>query len=75
MANERLKEVLERVLTWPPQRQEDAAEVLRLIEEHDRSPYGLNEEQAAEVRRRLAESDSTTLTLAKLDERLRRLGV
>jgi len=75
MTNDRLKEVLERVLTWPPQRQEDAAEVLRLIEEHDKSPYRLNDEQAAEVRRRLAEADPATLTLAKLDERLRRLGV
>jgi len=75
MANDRLKEVLERVLTWPPQRQEDAAEVLCLIEAHDKSPYRLSDEQAAEVRRRLAEADPTTLTLAKLDERLRRLGV
>lgn len=49
--------------------------MLRLIEEHDKSPYGLNAEQAAETRRRLAEQKPSTLTLAQLDERLRRLGV
>ena len=49
--------------------------MLRLIEEHDKSPYRLNDEQAAELRRRLADENPPALTLAKLDERLRRLGV
>jgi len=75
MTKDQVKEVLDRVLNWPRQRQEDAAEVLRLIEEHDKSPYRLNDEQAAELRRRAAEKNPTTITLAKLDERLRRLGV
>lgn len=42
-----VKQALDRVLSWPAQRQEDAAEMLRLTEEHDKSPYGLNAEQAA----------------------------
>ena len=75
MTRDQVKQALDRVLSWPAQRQEDAAEMLRLIEEHDKSPYGLNAEQAAETRRRLAEQNPSTLTLAQLDERLRRLGV
>lgn len=75
MTRDQVKQVLDRVLNWPAQRQEDAAEMLRLIEEHDKSPYRLNAEQAAETHRRVVEKDPSTLTLAQLDERLRRLGV
>jgi hypothetical protein len=70
-----VKAILDRVLTWPQERQADAAELLILIEEHDKSPYGLSDAQAAEVRRRLEETDEPTVTLSELDERLRRLGV
>jgi hypothetical protein len=75
MTKEQVKAVLDRVLDWPEERQEDAAEMLRLIEQHDSSPYRLNDEQAAEVRRRLADKDAPSLTLTQLDARLRRLGV
>lgn len=75
MTKEQVKAVLDRVLDWPEQRQEDAAEVLRLIEQHDSSPYRLSGEQEAEVRRRLADKSTKSLTLSELDERLRRLGV
>ncbi len=75
MTKQQVKEVLDRVLTWPADRQEDAAELLKLIEEHDRSPLGLSEEQAADLRERLAEENPATLTLDELDQRLRRLGV
>ncbi len=75
MTRDQVKRVLDRVLSWPEQRQEDAAEMLRLIEEHDKSPYRLSDQQSAEVSRRLADKNPPTLTLAKLDERLRRLGV
>jgi len=75
MTKDQVKEILDRVLTWPQQRQEDAAEMLKLIEKHDNSPYRLSEDQAAEVRRRLAEDRPKTLTLDEWDERLRRLGL
>jgi hypothetical protein len=75
MTKDQVKEVLDRVLDWPEERQEDAAELLRLIETHDRSPYRLTEEQRAELRRRIAETDAPSLTLIELDVRLRRLGV
>jgi hypothetical protein len=75
MTKEQVKEVLDRVLRWPPERQEEAAELLKLIEEHDSSPIGLSEEQAADVRERLAEENPATITLTELDQRLRRLGI
>ena len=75
MTRDQVKAVLDRVLTWPPERQEDAAELLALIEEQDRSPYRLTDEQLAEVRRRRAEKNPATLTLEQFDQRLRRFGV
>jgi hypothetical protein len=75
VTKDQVKSILDRVLTWPRQRQEDAAELLLLIERHDRSPLQLSDEQAAEVRRRIADENGPTLTLDELDLRLRRLGV
>ena len=54
MTKDQVKEILDRVLTWPPERQEDAARVLSEMEKQDHSGLQLTEEQAAEVRRRLA---------------------
>ena len=52
MTVQQVKEILDRVLTWPPQRQEDAARVLSDMEAQDTSPYRLTDEQVEEVRRR-----------------------
>jgi len=57
MTKDQVKEILDRVLTWPPERQADAAEVLTLMEAQDQSDYQLTDEQAAEVRRRLAKKN------------------
>jgi hypothetical protein len=67
-----VKEILDRVLTWPPERQADIAHVMELMEEQDSSTFRLSDEQAAEVRRRLAEKDPKTVTLAEFNERIRR---
>jgi hypothetical protein len=75
MTRDQVKAILDRVLTWSPQRQQDAAEILTLLEAHDSNPVRLTDEQAAEVRRRMGDKDAKTLTLAELDERLRLLGV
>jgi hypothetical protein len=75
MTRDQVKAVLNRVLTWPQERQEHATELLAIIEEQDSSPYRLTEEQVAEVRRRRAEKDPATLTLEEFDQRLRRFGV
>jgi hypothetical protein len=71
MTKEQVKEILERVLSWPPQRQADAAEALILMEEQDRSTLRLTDEQAAEVRRRLADPDRKTIPAEEVFARLR----
>jgi hypothetical protein len=71
MTKDQIKAVLDRVLTWLEERQRDAAAILRSMESQDVSGYRLTDEQAAEVRRRLAEKNPKTLTLDELRERLR----
>lgn len=67
-----MKAILDRVLTWPEQRQEDAAKVLMLMEASDQSVYRLTDEQVAEVERRLSEPNPPRLTLQEFKERLAR---
>jgi hypothetical protein len=76
MTKNQVKEILDRVLTWPPERQADVVHMVELMERQDQSTLRLTDEQAAEVRRRLAEKDPKTVTLAEFNERLsRRYGV
>ena len=72
MTQDRVKKILDRVATWPPERQADLAHVAELMEQQDNSPLRLSEEQAAEVRRRLAEKNPETMTLGEFNEHLRR---
>ena len=69
---EDMKKILDRVLTWPPERQADLAHVAELMEEQDRGALQLTDEQLAEVRRRRAEKNPKSITLAEFNERLRR---
>ena len=74
MSKEQVKAVLDRVLTWPSERQEDAAKLLMLMESQDESAYRLTDEQVEEVRRR-ADQNARKLTHDEFKERLqRRLG-
>ena len=50
-----LDEAMAKVRQLPQDRQEEAAEILIAIAEHDPSKYQLSAEQREEVRRRLAE--------------------
>jgi hypothetical protein len=75
MIEEQLDIALERVRSWPRERQREAAAMLRLIEEQDASPFQLTDEQLAEVRRRRADKDAKLLTLEELDARLSRFGL
>jgi len=72
MTKDQVKEILDRVRTWPPERQADLAHVAELMEEQDRSGLQLTDEQLAEVRRRRAEKNPKRTTLAEFNERLRR---
>ena len=71
MTRAQLKEILDRVLTWPPERQEDAARVLREMEEQDGNTLQLSTEQVAEVRRRLANPSPDTIPAEEVFNRFR----
>lgn len=72
MTKEQLKSILDRALTWPPERQEDAAQMLKLMEEQDQANYRLTDEQLAEVERRLSDPNPQFLTLEEVRERFAR---
>jgi hypothetical protein len=72
MTRDQVKEILNRVLTWPADRQADVAHVVEIMEEQDKSELRLSDDQAAEVRRRLAEKNPKTVTLDEFKDRLRR---
>jgi hypothetical protein len=55
MTKDQVKEILDRVLTWPPKRQEDAARFLREMEAQDASPYRITDQQVEEIERRRAD--------------------
>ena len=75
MSKEQVKAVLDRVMNWPTERQEDAAKILMLMEAQDESTYRLTDEQVAEVQRRIDDPNPRLLTLEEFNERLRaRLG-
>ena len=71
MTRDQVKEALDRVLDWPEQRQEDVAEILKLMEEQDRSELRLSSEQATEVKRRLADANRTTISAEDVFQRFR----
>jgi predicted transcriptional regulator len=57
MTTHQITEVLERVRTWPQQRQQDAARILLEMEQQDATPFRLTSEQAEDVGIGLAEAD------------------
>ncbi|QUS40953.1 hypothetical protein RPMA_20490 [Tardiphaga alba] len=71
MTRDQVKAVLDRVLTWPPERQEDVVRILEEMEELDASEYRLSDEQVAEVKRRMAKPDPKYLTLEEFNERFK----
>ena len=71
MTKEQVKNALDRVLAWPPERQADIVHIVELMEQQDTIGLQLSEGQAADVRRRLAEENPKSLTLAEFNDRLR----
>ena len=69
MTKDQVKAVLDRVLTWPAERQADVAHVVELMEAQDMSELRLTDEQAAEVKRRLADPNPKFLLLEEVRQR------
>jgi hypothetical protein len=72
MTREQVKEILDRVLSWPAERQADLAHMVELMEEQDNSVLRLTDEQVAEVKRRIDDPNPTFLTLEEVRERFTR---
>jgi len=72
MTKDQVKEILDRILGWPPERQADIAHTVELMEAQDQSELQLTDEQLTEVRRRRAKRNPKYVLLT--DAR-RRLGV
>lgn len=68
MKKDEIKAVLDRVLTWPAERQEEAARVLTKMEAQD-TDLQLSDEQVAEIARRLADPNPRFLTLDEVRAR------
>ncbi len=65
MSAKNIEEVMERVRSWPKERQEDAAEILLEMERQDATGYRLTDAQADEVmriRREIREGRGTFAT-------------
>ena len=71
MTKTEVKEILERVLTWPPERQADVVHVVLVMEEQDSSALGLTEKQAALVRERLANPAQQRISAEDVFKRFR----
>ena len=71
MTKDQVKEILDRVLTWPADRQEDVARMVELMEAQDGSELRLSDQQAAEVRRRLADPCGDNIAAEEVFARFR----
>jgi predicted transcriptional regulator len=57
MTKEQIETVLDRVRSWPKERQDEAVEMLLYLETKD-EPYILSDDERAAVRRGLADADA-----------------
>ena len=74
MTRDQVKEILDRVSTWPPERQADLAHVVQEMEEYDSSDLRLSDEQAEEVRRRMVEPNRKMIPAETVFKRFRSPG-
>jgi predicted transcriptional regulator len=56
MTKDQVKEVLDRVLTWPPERQEDAAQLLLAREAQEGELYHPDDDEMAAIEEGLAQA-------------------
>jgi hypothetical protein len=56
MTRDQIKEVLDRVLTWPQERREDAAQLLLVLEAREGELYHPNDDEWAAIEEGLAQA-------------------
>ena len=56
MTKEQIRAVLDRVLTWPPDRQQDAAELLLMLEAQEGELYHPSDEEWAAIQEGLEQA-------------------
>jgi hypothetical protein len=66
MAIPALQTILDRIETWPLERQERAAELLELLDEGD-GDLTISDEDAAEIERRMNDPNAETISLEEFD--------
>jgi hypothetical protein len=71
MAIPALQTILDRIETWPLERQERAAELLELLDEGD-GDLTISDEDAAEIERRMNDPNAETISLEEFDRRMAR---
>jgi hypothetical protein len=57
MTKDQVKEVLDRVLTWPPERQEDAAQLLLALEARKGERYHPSDDEWAAIEEGFAQAE------------------
>lgn len=57
MTRDQVKQVLDRVLTWPPERQQDAAELLLALEAHEGELYQPSDDERTAIEQGFAEAN------------------
>lgn len=57
MTPEQVYGILDRVRNWPPERQQEAAEILLVLEQKNLGVYRLSDEERADLREAMAEVD------------------
>lgn len=72
MTRDQVKAALDRVLTWPPERQEDVLRLIEDIEQFDAGEHFLSDAQVAEVKRRMAEPNPEVMTLEEFNAHFQR---
>lgn len=60
---DKVKEIVDRIREWTPERQADLARIAQSMEEQDKSDVGISDEQAEEIRRRLKKKNPESMTL------------
>jgi predicted transcriptional regulator len=75
MTREQIDAIFERAREWPLERQEEAAEMLLILEDRAKGVYRLSDEERADIREALAEMERGEVAsdeeVAALFDRLR----